>query len=844
MGNEKFLCKPATLLFILFIAAISSPVMAIHYTATWTNADSTEKWSDPNNWDIGVVPINLTDTFDVVIPTGFTVYFDIDSPSSVTDFEIALYSTLVINPGHSLTVSDDAVINGKIVAEGNSTAFVASAQGAALGDAAQFYATGGASIGSAAVDYTSNILNSSITLFSADGAGSQLDLSSLQSFSAAFGHYNRTHTVSATNNGVIDMSSVGTIRGPSNGSSRLKMYVGSKGLVNLNSLTDILGGYNTFDIDVDLYTLPSLAIANTTTFDASGTTTISMANLETLQGCSLVIASGGTINAPELSGFTNSTVTLDPAYTLVTGALSNIDNSRIALTGGQEFGAVYGDMTATSYASTSNASYTLFSASGDGTIFDLSSLTSINAGHGHYNRTQTISAVDQGFVDLSNVSTISSPTNSSSRLKFHIDSEGDIDLSSLLELPSGYTYFDIDVPAYTLPLLQTGVGVTLDASNVTTIDVPELTSLAASSIVIDDGGTVNLPMLTSFTNSTVTLDPAYTLVTGALSNIDNSRIALTGGQEFGTVYGDLTATSYASTSSASYTLFSAIGDGTIFDLSSLTSINAGHGHYNRTQTISASDQAVVDLSGVGNMHGPTNSSSALRIAVDSGAKMLFGDNLSADNYTRFELNGPDSIVSISGDFNINAPSKLSVVEGSKIIIGGDFVYDIFDEAAFTTDTAFVTMNGTESILEVASQDLGVSGATASNFGFAQLTIGENSSPATVMLVDLVDNGNRDANSEALYLYGSGGISGLKIRPNSRLIIGDINLYVKVDGEMVHINSLFGPKTKYISFDQGVITRSDYSCSLTADLNGDCFVNLVDLAIMANEWLQCGDGQCD
>ncbi|MCK5000653.1 MAG: hypothetical protein KAS23_14015, partial [Anaerohalosphaera sp.] len=338
--NQLFsLRKLSVSLFILTIIAFSSQVMAAHYLATWTNGNATGIWSDTANWDIGVVPVDGTDTFDVLIPTGFTVYFDIDPVSSVTDLELAAGSTLVIDPGHSLTVIDDAVISGKVISTGAGTVFDCAGAGAAFGDGAQLDASGGASIDSTAVDYTSNILSSNITLFSVDGAGSQLDLSSLQSFSAAYGYSYRTQTVSATNSGVIDMSQTGTIRGPSHSTSRLKMFVGSNGFINLNSLTDVLSGYTNFDIDVDSYTLPSLATANTTTFDASGTTTISLPALHTLNSSSLVIADGGTIDAPQLTSFTNSTVTLDPAYTLTTGSLSNIDNSRIALTGGQQFGA-------------------------------------------------------------------------------------------------------------------------------------------------------------------------------------------------------------------------------------------------------------------------------------------------------------------------------------------------------------------------------------------------------------------------------------------------------------------------------------------------------------------------
>ena len=61
--------------------------------------------------------------------------------------------------------------------------------------------------------------------------------------------------------------------------------------------------------------------------------------------------------------------------------------------------------------------------------------------------------------------------------------------------------------------------------------------------------------------------------------------------------------------------------------------------------------------------------------------------------------------------------------------------------------------------------------------------------------------------------------------------------------MKHINSLFEPDQQWISYDQGKISLTELPCDLKADLSGDCFVNLEDLAIMVLEWLECGAQDC-
>jgi len=167
-------------------------------TAQWTGTAGDGLYSSPGNWDIGAVPVDGGgNTYDVVIPTGFTVRFDLDNAQQVTNFNIAAGSTMSVDPGKSLTVLNNAKIYG-VVTVSNST-FLAEAPAAQLpGNQAQLAVSGGGKIAVSAVAYSSTGLGNTYTLFSSQGTGSLLDLSDLQSINAyVSATFVQTHTISA-----------------------------------------------------------------------------------------------------------------------------------------------------------------------------------------------------------------------------------------------------------------------------------------------------------------------------------------------------------------------------------------------------------------------------------------------------------------------------------------------------------------------------------------------------------------------------------------------------------------------------------------------------------------------
>ena len=60
-----------------FLLVATAAVAAEHKTATW-EGDANDDYNNPENWDIGEVPINTIDhTYTVVIPAAMTVDFNV-----------------------------------------------------------------------------------------------------------------------------------------------------------------------------------------------------------------------------------------------------------------------------------------------------------------------------------------------------------------------------------------------------------------------------------------------------------------------------------------------------------------------------------------------------------------------------------------------------------------------------------------------------------------------------------------------------------------------------------------------------------------------------------------------
>ncbi len=725
----------------------------------------------------------------------------------------------------------------------------------------------GATFQVAATTYSCRGIAGSNTILSASGTGAVLDAGSITDFDGGGNTYPViVQTISATNNGVVDLSGVQTLRGR-DGDDRLDLVVNSGGDIDLSALQTITGGRTRFDIDRSLpYALASLETAIGTTFDVSNVATVQMNALTSLDASALNIEPGGTVNAPLLTSFTSSQLHLTPGRNLNAPLFTNIDNSRISVEAGATFQVDAATYSATGLAGT----YTLLAADGAGSRLDLSSITSIDdAADAYPALVHTISATNDAVVDLSGLQTVRGRTGDD-RLEFYIATGGQIDLSSLKSTTLGSTRFAVNAPSFALAELVSGVGVTFDMlADGSALNVPKLadqdggahnvpangtftfgvlTALNGVTVTIGDGGVYNAPNLASFTHSSLDLAAGRTFNTPAFGDIDNSRISVSAGATL-----QVSATAYSATGlRGTYTLFSADGTGSRLDLSSITSIDdAADAYPALVHTISATNDAVVDLSGVQTVTGRTGDDRLVfaaaggglvdlsglraitggntRFQVHGGGRMLLG-NVTQTTGMAIDVAGSTSELVVSGNLDLAANATFAATGGAAVRVGGNFSFATTVEAAFNGDAALVHLDGDGAQwMEVGGADLGVDGATSGNFGLAQLTVGTDTKSVIAFVVDLIDNGNR-ASPEALYLYGNGELDGLELLSGSTLYIGNINVYAMTGGEMVHLNGLFAAGERTAALDDGFLGNQ-----IMGDATLDDKVGLADLMALADNY---------
>ena len=818
------------------------------------NGGDGSTYSDAANWDINAVPINNGTTYNVDIPGSNNVLFDaFVSGDTVGTFVLGTGSTFTVNPGLTYNVLGAAMVNGRINVN-NSTFSAPSATTMFGGAPYLFADNSGSiSIaapswsatysGSETVIRADNATIAMTTLGSlalndnyAYGIrtytvharnGGSIDLSNLVSASS-----NDLLRFLVESNGSIDLTNLTTTNNVqfdigvamqslpaltiANGT---QFIVRSGNTISANVMTDQNGGS---------VTLETNSIFNAIT-------------MQQFRNATLSAQGGATFNAPALTDVQGSTFTLDPGFTLTTGSLNNVDSARFFVSGGLSYAGV----TATAMNSSFDGTQTVLQASGAGSQLNLPSLTQLNVNdqYAYGVRTYTVHGTDGGVVNLSGLTSASS----NDLLQFLIDANGDIALTNLNTTSN--VRFDVDRPAtpYDLPALsqadgtqfEVGSGTTLSANAMTghvggrtnlqtnaTLNATSLQTMRNVVFTASSDATFNAPALTDVQGSTLNLDPSFTFITGPLANVDGARFFISGGLNFAAV----TDTVMVNSHDGNQTVLQADGNGSVLDLSSLSqlTINDQYAYGVRTYTVLASAGGKVDLSNVDTVstndkilvHAQSQSTIDLsslqavgggvyEFRVEAEGTLLLGD-FTVTNSTTFNINDVTSNVVIGGSLLLDSPAAFNVATGGGVSVAGNFSFAITDETAFQSDDGILTMNGTGTFgnpqyLEVGGQDLGLPGTDFGvggdafdpfvtigdngNFNLGKLVVGVDGSPATVVeLIDAIDNGNR-LSPEALYLPGLGG-DGLEIFGGSSFNIESINVYAFLDGEWVHLNSLF------------------------------------------------------
>ncbi len=365
--------------------------------AQWNGTSG--NYSDVTKWSGGVVPCGA---YDVTLPAGsYTVTMDVAS-CSVESVSVGDNVTFRISAGKSYTVTVGGSIAGVVDDPGGTFAGLP-AGFAGTHARASVSAAGTAALGG--TSYSSAGLGGAATLFSAAGAGSLLNLATLQSLSAAFDDgtgLSSAHVLTATGGG--------TVRFPVLASAALPLRVEDSLQINANGGT---------------LELPQLA-----TIGGSGS---GFANFIAQGGSTLALPALASVTAPaEFAAYTGSTLSLAGAAPL--------------------------DYTAAGFRWANGVN--TFYASGAGALLDAPAVRSYDDAYDDNTGLATVhyvQAVSGGTVRLPNLSSLTTPVRREDFLQFNA-SGGSLDLSSLATLGSnaGYAYFTAQAGStLALPALKT-----------------------------------------------------------------------------------------------------------------------------------------------------------------------------------------------------------------------------------------------------------------------------------------------------------------------------------------------------------------------------------------------------
>lgn len=844
----------------LVVVALSGRAASAQTVVTWTNGGGDGNYSNPLNWNPPTVPINtMADTYTVIIPANQTVNIDFATPASieVTDFMLGSSARFILRPGRTYTVLDDADVGGAIEADGAGTLFSAIGPGAAVtGNAARFIATGGAQVEVAGTTYTYAQTGHN-TLMSATNAGSRLNLGGIDNVVFGAGGGRWFQSIRAANSGVIDLSGLQNISIAPGQDDVLDIIQETGGSIDLSGLQSINGlgngnGNVRFFTDAADLTLASLSNANGVTFTPAVGATVNLPSLTALTNSTVDQAAGSTFNAPSLADVNGSNLTLSPAHTFISAPLSQIDNANIAVQAGMNFANVID----ANYNYTRTGGGDILSATDPGSLFDLSSVTSLTYGPGGGRWFSAIRATNSGMIDLSNLAGINMVAGQDDVLDFVVQSGGSIDLSGLQSINfagngNARARFIVSESSFTLPSLIAAVGAEFLPAEGTTINTPFLTSLTGSFVTLAENSSLNAPALTNISGTDITVSPTRQFNSGLLSQIDNSNIAVVGGLN----YANFSDGDYNYTRAGGGIILSASDPGSVLDLTPATSILYGPGGGRWFSTIRAAASGLVDLSGVSNIGivagqddvlaftaetggvidltglqsvdaASGNVNALVRFTAANGGTINFG-NLEVTRQTQFDISGVSSTMSVAGNMLLDSGS-LTISAGATLTVDGDMTFRYTSETNLSASSAILHLNGIGTLdqpqnFEIGGLDAGnMDPGNSGNFGFGQLIVGDFGNTTVVQLLDVIDNGNRGAlrgggAPEALYLFGLGGPDGLILRNGSTLIIDNLNVYTTENNQWVHINSLFPQGVTLIPYSGGFIELPSPGSGLVAAL---------------------------
>ena len=586
--------------------------------------------------------------------------------------------------------------------------------------------------------------------FSADGPGSEIDLSNLTSIAGASGvgfsadgagseiNLPKLTTVSGGLKDSIGVNEGASVLAPAltTISSTIVDAAGSGSRINLSALTAFNGG--------------ALRVTSNATVLNDG--------LTVLNGVAVTLDGTGTIQTSQWTTLTNGALTIDGGdYSSTTtppfASLNNIDGSNVSVGGGSlalpavttmsidpnlygptELEVGYGDrLSLPNLTGISGGNPVTIAASGTGGEIDLPELTSI-----------VLDTNDGDFSDTGG-GTIEDPNLTSlSGVRVTLDGTGTVQTSQWQTLTNGGLAIDGG-----------------DYSSTTSPPFASLSNINGSSVSVEDGGRLTLPALITFANANSYAFSSPLMASGAdsalslpdltsvsVSGFDTSVgiEALQGGHVLLPSLGQINISSQYS-GELGVTVESQ-GSGSLIDLSSLTSFSGAATGASLTITNGGTvlDPDLMTFSDV-----TITTDSTGMFTVPAGETFSFPSGTTTINTGTVLDQGTSSVqgsaaVEINGGLTINGQGALSTSANSTLDVSGSLLGNTTNAAGWSVaGTVAFDGTGTASspqLLEAMSEDMGnVTAGYTSNFDFGTLKLTANS---YVELVDQFANSSGNA----------------------------------------------------------------------------------------------------
>jgi hypothetical protein len=501
----------------------------------------------------------------------------------------------------------------------------------------------------------------------ASGAGSTLDLPNLSSL----GDLQLNLQIGASGGGVIDLPALQAIDISSEPSSQIQINAtGSGSAVNFSGLTSLIGVESVYQGSQ-------------------------------IGSVSLAVGSGATISAPEITTISGATISIDSG-TLAANALMTATNDAISVQNGTYTWVLVNDIGGSSLNATSGGVLNLpgvtgysnpepvdtaFEASGSGSAINLPALSSfgILGTKSDYNGsilpTFQLIANSGGEVLLPSLQSIN--TSNQPNVFFNISVNGSnslIDLSSATSIVSNPKPTSLN--GYPFSNQNSASEITISAGG--TIEASNLTTMIGLFIELDDAN-FSAPSLSEISQSTLKIDSgSYTL--NSLVDLDGSSVYAFGGSSLNFPM----LKSYSNPSSYTTTI-NAYGSGSSIDMPALSSIGA----INSYVSIGSSGGAI-NLPNLQTINLVSVNSAPLVFFADGSNSVVnlpsltdfSSASLSSASPPEIEQYKRESAFTISNGGSIVAP-ELTNLSGVTAIFSGSVVFDVNQIKSFVNGAFYV-----------------------------------------------------------------------------------------------------------------------------------------------------------